>query len=656
MNCDIAIITIREDEYKAVLDRLPGRKIFKGDNRTYTVGKLRNRNGGEYSVAVIRTPEQGQNAAQDTARDAIEDLDPHWVMVVGIAGAMPDREFTLGDVVVGARLHDFTVGAQVEGAGPEFTNQGGPMTKEVQDLISLIPAIEESFGGWETESVIGMPRPRIALSDKKFYGNEGWKTRTKTALEHNFMAKGHRTTPIVTTRAIASSGFLIKDTKLIESWRKSARDLAAVEMELAGVYAAAQRRHKEYPVIAVRGISDIVGFKRDADWTLYACKTAASFCISMLQNLPTHFLSAPSRAESGGVVSSIESLPIISKLLPSRGASSKRTNISPRQNSIELQVVTGDVREIEADVLVLKYAQSLYGADKLVYDLLINSGKRVSLPKIDEFTFNYSHGPLGTENVLFVGVAPLRDFNYTEIRNFARNALVYLAREAPDVRHVALTLHGPGFGLDESEAFESELAGLVDAFTTRDYPEKLNKVSFVEKSSGRAKRLADLLFQLLPRGRYSAAAQVSADWIEDESQAKLRNAGYSSAGKPHVFVAMPFAADMDDIFHYGIQTAVNAAGLLCERADLSTFTGNILDWVKLRIDTAKLVIADLTASNPNVYLEVGYAWGRGVPTVLVIKGESDLKFDVQSQRCLRYKTIQDLEKSLTKELNQLALS
>ncbi len=116
---------------------------------------------------------------------------------------------------------------------------------------------------------------------------------------------------------------------------------------------------------------------------------------------------------------------------------------------------------------------------------------------------------------------------------------------------------------------------------------------------------------------------------------------------------MPFTEEMDDVFHYGIQGAVNAAGYLCERADLSSFTGDIMNWVKKRISTASLVIADLSTANPNVYLEVGYAWGCGKSTVLLVRDPVDLKFDVTGQRCLVYKKIKDLEAALRKELKSL---
>lgn len=51
-------------------------------------------------------------------------------------------------------------------------------------------------------------------------------------------------------------------------------------MESAGLYKAA---HGRVPFLAIRGISDIVGFKRDPGWTSYACHTAAAFTRAFLR-------------------------------------------------------------------------------------------------------------------------------------------------------------------------------------------------------------------------------------------------------------------------------------------------------------------------------------------------------------------------------------
>ena len=134
----------------------------------------------------------------------------------------------------------------------------------------------------------------------------------------------------------------------------------------------------------------------------------------------------------------------------------------------------------------------------------------------------------------------------------------------------------------------------------------------------------------------------------------MRSVGYDSQSKPHIFVAMPFAEEMEDVFHFGIQGPVNASGFLCERADIASFTGDVVEWVKRRIASASLVIADLSGANPNVYLEVGYAWGCGRPTILLTRDTSHLRFDVQSQKCLTYKKIKDLESMLQAELKNVA--
>jgi hypothetical protein len=324
------------------------------------------------------------------------------------------------------------------------------------------------------------------------------------------------------------------------------------------------------------------------------------------------------------------------------------------RRDISISVDVGDVLDFSADVLVLKYAQDLYGADRAVYERLESVSPQPRLPKVSGFTFHDARGSIAAKHVLFVGVKPLREFGYAEIREFAKKALLSLAGEAPSAKHVAMTIHGPGYGLDETEAFESELAGIVDAVTSGDFPGALTIISFVERNSGRARRLSASLMKVLPGGILPLDGRGPLRAMEGSAQNTLRTAGYSSDAKPHVFVAMPFAESMDDVFHYGIQGAVNTAGFLCERADLSTFTGDVMSWVRQRISSATLLVADLSAANPNVYLEVGYAWGCRVPTILLAKDASDLKFDVRGQRCIVYKSIKHLEDSLRQELQGLS--
>ena len=320
---------------------------------------------------------------------------------------------------------------------------------------------------------------------------------------------------------------------------------------------------------------------------------------------------------------------------------------------MEVFILTGDALDVSTEVLVLKYAQTLYGVDGLAVDRLVTAGFRVreSLPKPGKYRLVDTRGQLGAAKVLFVGVEPLRDFGYGAIREFARRALSSLAETMPTMSDVTFTLHGAGYGLDEFEAFRAELAGLLDAFENQDCPRGLRRVTFVEKNVGRADRLRQQLTELQAVGVLGPRNLQRSPLVSQLES--LRTAGVESGDKTHVFVAMPFDAEFDDRYHYGIQRAVNSAGYLCERADLSTFTGHVVTWVKERIDTARLLIADLSTANPNVYLEVGYAWGKGIPPVLLAADAGDLRFDVKGQRCLVYKNILTLEELLTRELKNL---
>jgi hypothetical protein len=299
---------------------------------------------------------------------------------------------------------------------------------------------------------------------------------------------------------------------------------------------------------------------------------------------------------------------------------------------IQIEVVEADGLDYETDVLVLKHAQALYGLDELVAKRL--SVTTEDLPRRDECRVFRDPKGLGARAVVFVGVNSIWEFTYHDVRRFAREALSAVAEEIPEASSVALTLHGVGFGLDEVECFEAEVAGILDAIDRRDVPRTLRRVDVVEIDRDRVERMQGRLKSLL-RG-------------EEEGG---RDAGKADGEKPHVVVAMPFHKDFKDTFRYGMSTPIRDQNLLCERIDEQVFTGDVMTRLMDRIRTARFVVADLTGNNANVFLEVGFAWGCEVPTILVSKkGSGKLHFDVQGQHCLEYDDIHDLEEKLGAEL------
>src|SRR5882724_3446447 len=311
--------------------------------------------------------------------------------------------------------------------------------------------------------------------------------------------------------------------------------------------------------------------------------------------------------------------------------------------SKRISIETADVLELPCDVLVLKYAQGFYGVDRAVFGRL--KEELNSWPEPEGFVLLPSKGAVAAKKVLFVGVSALHEFDYPLIREFATTSLSVLGREVPDASRIAMTIHGVGYGLDEREAFLAQIAGILDAFSAGYGPSTMEEVVIVEQNRDRASRLRTILKENLP--------SEFSDEPKTFKQIARITAGTRSRDKPHVFVAMPFNDEMEDVYVFGIQQPVNEAGFLCERADMTTFTGDILARIKSRIETAALVIADLTGANPNVYLEVGYAWGKDRSTLLLSKQSDELKFDVRGQRTLVYKSISDLAKKLEADLAAL---
>jgi hypothetical protein len=103
-----------------------------------------------------------------------------------------------------------------------------------------------------------------------------------------------------------------------------------------------------------------------------------------------------------------------------------------------------------------------------------------------------------------------------------------------------------------------------------------------------------------------------------------------------VFVLMPFAKGLDDVFEV-IREAADAAGLRSFRADAISSAGSIIDQIFESIAKSGLVVADLTGRNQNVMYELGLANAMGKDTVLLSQEIDDVPFDVRSQRVLTYK-------------------
>lgn len=281
-----AILTTREDEYRAVASRFENRQIVVRGQNAYEYCAL---GSGQTPVGLLlaRCVEQGPAAAQAITNRLLHDCAPEWLLLVGIAGALPSDEICLGDVILALRLADYSISAAIDNDVREADLRGGPMHRDVENLLSLVATLDHALP-WSSTEAVGMERPietEAAIGDStRYYGNEQWQAQVRRSLIAGFGSRSRRATPISTARVMASGPTLVKDAALAHEWRRVSRSTSAVEMELAGVYEAVRSQRSSTRLVAIRGISDIVGYRRDSIWTQYACQTAASYAVTLIRS------------------------------------------------------------------------------------------------------------------------------------------------------------------------------------------------------------------------------------------------------------------------------------------------------------------------------------------------------------------------------------
>jgi hypothetical protein len=117
------------------------------------------------------------------------------------------------------------------------------------------------------------------------------------------------------------------------------------------------------------------------------------------------------------------------------------------------------------------------------------------------------------------------------------------------------------------------------------------------------------------------------------------------------FVLMPFDESFKPLYDKVIKLAVGEAGLDCKRADDIFGTNPIIEDIWEYINKAKIVIADLTNRNPNVFYEVGISHALGKRTILLAQKIEDVPFDLRHIRCISYEDNSEGRRKLKENLD-----
>jgi hypothetical protein len=109
------------------------------------------------------------------------------------------------------------------------------------------------------------------------------------------------------------------------------------------------------------------------------------------------------------------------------------------------------------------------------------------------------------------------------------------------------------------------------------------------------------------------------------------------APKKKVFASMPFSFHYDDTFLVAIEPASLTNGAIVERVDHNGTAGPVVPQIKAMIKAAKVVVADLSDSRPNVLHEVGYAEALRKPVIQICSTPtSALPFNVRNNQTISY--------------------
>lgn len=231
------------------------RKIQLAGQPTHYRGSVKiHTRKGVYNVAVIMLNHMGNvDSAQQTTQ-AIQDLQPAHVMMLGIAAGVKGR-INLGDVLIADQIFYYEEQKQK------------PKEREARP---------RSF-----------PVDPYLLDRAKNYNEVIWHDLLDSARP---MESESASMPSVHFAPAAVGEKIVADQAVVNKLQRIHGKIAGIEMESFGVALAAANSFNRPRFLAIRGISDFANSQKNNDWHEYAADVAASFAIGFLRSGPVESL------------------------------------------------------------------------------------------------------------------------------------------------------------------------------------------------------------------------------------------------------------------------------------------------------------------------------------------------------------------------------
>ena len=104
----------------------------------------------------------------------------------------------------------------------------------------------------------------------------------------------------------------------------------------------------------------------------------------------------------------------------------------------------------------------------------------------------------------------------------------------------------------------------------------------------------------------------------------------------NVFVLMPFEERFQALYYKVIKPVVELLGYSISKADENLSIGTVIEQIQQSIRDARLVVADVSGKNANVFYELGYAHGVNQNVLIMTTKTDDVPFDISHIRYFQY--------------------
>jgi hypothetical protein len=148
---------------------------------------------------------------------------------------------------------------------------------------------------------------------------------------------------------------------------------------------------------------------------------------------------------------------------------------------------------------------------------------------------------------------------------------------------------------------------------------------------------------------------IAEDGQKVKSSEFLRSHGIDASKlavrKDLIFVLTPFQDDLLDEYRTIVEVG-QTLGFTVNRGDEKATQGDIFPQLLRLMIEARLIIANISGRNPNVFYELGIAHAMEKTVILVANNKHDIPFDIQAKRIVFYRSNSDLRDALAVTLGR----